>query len=524
MEQQEEIKQSLINAEEEKYLVVEDLVTKYFTSKGIVKAIDGVSFFVRRGEIYGLVGESGCGKSATATSIMDLIPDPPGRIVSGKVFIGGYNILNDLKRLAKIEVNSETDVVIKRNKRAIKAHNKRMTKIRGSRMSMIFQEPSQALNPVLRIGDQIAEGIILHGQVDILNSILRRETLKEEDIADYITGLSEIEDSFKLRSEVNYWTRNNALSDLEEPLLNLMHLDTDLQFKIKEATSLVKEMQKPQDLNRLFLLRDYFQAEDRLFDLRTRYEDLELRGSPEAEQARNDYKAAEAEIKKNFGSLRYMIKINKNRYYSIIKKEARKRSIELLKLVNIAEPERVVDAFPHELSGGMQQRAMIAMAIAANPKLLIADEPTTALDVTTQAQILDQIRQLNSVIGMSVLFITHDLAVIAEMCTRLGVMYAGNLVEESDASVIFSNPKHPYTIGLLSSIPRTDNLNKKDKLDVIPGSVPNLITPPSGCRFHTRCKFRMEQCDKAKPKLVEIENGHKVACFLYSDEVDQSAN
>lgn len=522
MEQQEELKEIKQKNESDKYLMVEDLVTRFFTSKGIVKAIDGVSFFVRKGEVYGLVGESGCGKSATATSIMDLVPDPPGRIVSGKVRIGGYNILNDLSRLAKIKINSETDVVIKRNKRAIKAHNKRMTKIRGNKMAMIFQEPSQALNPVLRIGDQISEGIVLHGQVEILNSILRREGLKDEDLNEFMKRLSKLNDPYEVRSEVNYWTRNNALSELEEPILNLVNLQADLSFKAKELIALVKSQQQAQDMNKIFLLRDFFYEEGELFDLKMKLDDLEISGSPDAERARQEYRAKEAEFKQKFGSLRYMIKINKKKYYSLIKKEARKRSIELLKLVNIAEPERVIDAFPHELSGGMQQRAMIAMALASTPNLLIADEPTTALDVTTQAQILDLIKQLNSVMGMAVLFITHDLAVIAEMCTRLGVMYAGNMVEESNADVVFANPKHPYTIGLLSSIPRTDELNKKDRLEVIPGSVPNLIAPPSGCRFHTRCKFRMDKCDKAKPKLVEIEEGHKVACFLYSEEVDDA--
>jgi peptide/nickel transport system ATP-binding protein len=168
----------------------------------------------------------------------------------------------------------------------------------------------------------------------------------------------------------------------------------------------------------------------------------------------------------------------------------------------------------------MQQRAMIAMAIASNPMMLISDEPTTALDVTTQAQILDLIRDLNKVTGTSVLFITHDLAVIAEMCERLGVMYAGNLVEEGPAAELFNNPSHPYTTGLLSSVPRADiKSNSEIKLESIPGSVPNLITPPTGCRFHPRCKFKMDICAEQKPALVPIDKDHKVACFLYSKEV-----
>jgi peptide/nickel transport system ATP-binding protein len=175
------------------------------------------------------------------------------------------------------------------------------------------------------------------------------------------------------------------------------------------------------------------------------------------------------------------------------------------------------------MSGGMLQRAMIAMALASNPKMLIADEPTTALDVTTQAQILELIKNLNTVTDSAVLFITHDLAVIAEMCQRVGVMYAGNLVESAPVETIFSNMKHPYTIGLMASVPRADKKRDRTlKLESIPGTVPNLISPPTGCRFHPRCKFKMDICSEKKPKLVEIEKDHKVACFLYSNEVEEN--
>ena len=192
-------------------------------------------------------------------------------------------------------------------------------------------------------------------------------------------------------------------------------------------------------------------------------------------------------------------------------------------MVNISDPERVFDSYPHELSGGMQQRAMIAMALSSNPKMLIADEPTTALDVTTQAQILDLIRDLRTFTGSSILFITHDLAVIAEMCDRVGVMYAGNIVEEAGVKDLFTEPKHPYTTGLLSSLPRVDKSFEDEKLPSIQGNVPNLISPPSGCRFHPRCKFKMDVCEEKKPKLVNIDEktGRKVACFLYSEEVEE---
>ena len=214
------------------------------------------------------------------------------------------------------------------------------------------------------------------------------------------------------------------------------------------------------------------------------------------------------------------IRLLKSKYLKQYKDIARDLALEMLELVGIAEPERIIASYPHELSGGMQQRVMIAIALSTNPKLLIADEPTTALDVTTQAQILDLIKELKKFIGSSILFITHDLAVIAEMCDRIGVMYAGNIVEESTVKEIFHNPKHPYTAGLLESIPKSFGENKKTRLETIPGNVPNLITPPGGCRFHPRCKFAMDVCSISKPKMVEIYEGHKVACFLYSQESD----
>lgn len=204
----------------------------------------------------------------------------------------------------------------------------------------------------------------------------------------------------------------------------------------------------------------------------------------------------------------------------IFRTEADRKAKELLTLVNLPDPERIMRSYPHELSGGMQQRLMIAIAIACDPKLLIADEPTTALDVTTQAQILNLLKNLNKTIGSSILFITHDLAVVADICNKVAVMYAGCIVEEGEVSEIFKTPKHPYTVGLLKSIPEAGS-EKGLTLQTIPGSVPNLITPPTGCRFHPRCGFVMPICSKSKPNLEEIVPGHKVACFLYSSEVEK---
>ena len=315
-------------------LEVKDLKTYFFTHEGTVKAVDGINLKVNKGETLGLVGESGCGKSVTALSIMRLIPSPPGKVVGGKIHFEGKNLL---------ELNE-----------------KEMRKIRGRKISMIFQEPMTSLDPMFTIGDEIAEVIKLH-----------------------------------------------------------------------------------QGLN---------------------------------------------------------------------KDEARKKAIESLKIVGMPDPEKRINEYPHELSGGMRQRAMIAMALSCNPALLIADEPTTALDVTIQAQILRLIDELRKKFGTSVLLITHDLGVIAETCDNVAVMYAGHIVEHTDVNTLFRNPMHPYTKGLMKSIPRLDI--DAERLEIIRGLVPNLLDMPPGCPFQPRCDFCSEVCTKKLPKLVEAEKNHLVRCHL----------
>ncbi len=321
-------------------LEVKNLKTHFFTEDGVVHAVDGVDFRVYPGEVLGIVGESGCGKSVTSLSIMRLISQP-GRIVDGQILFDGKDL--------------------------VKVTEEEMMQVRGNRISMIFQQPQSSLNPVFRAGDQISEVLNIH-----------------------------------------------------------------------------------QDFGR---------------------------------------------------------------------EAGRDRAVELLKLVGIPEPEQRADAFPHELSGGMAQRVMIAMALACVPDLLIADEPTTALDVTIQAQILDLMRDMKKQLGSAMILITHDLGVIAEMADRVAVMYAGEIVEQSPVKSLFDRPLHPYTQGLIGSIPVLGEL--RERLEVIPGSVPNLIDPPSGCRFAPRCKARIEHnlsiCVEKSPDLAEVAEGHHVRCWLYQD-------
>ncbi|MBV6477974.1 MAG: Oligopeptide transport ATP-binding protein OppD [Ignavibacteria bacterium] len=318
-------------------LEVKNLKTYFYTDDGVAKAVDDVSFTLDKGETLGLVGESGCGKSVSALSIMRLIPNPPGKIAGGEIYFKGKNILA--------------------------LSEKEMQNVRGNDIGMIFQEPMTSLNPVFTCGNQIEEAVILHQKLS--------------------------------------------------------------------------------------------------------------------------------------------------------KEEAKQKALEMLKLVGIPAPEQRYNEYPHQLSGGMRQRIMIAMALCCNPEILIADEPTTALDVTVQAQILELISKLQRELGMGVIMITHDLGVIAEVSNKVAVMYASKVAEFGNVDQIFYNPKHPYTIGLLNSIPK---LNKsKERLSTIEGSVPPPTHYPKGCHFCTRCTFAIQKCWDEEPQLLEVEKGHTAACWRISE-------
>jgi oligopeptide/dipeptide ABC transporter ATP-binding protein len=373
----------------EPLLVIRGLKVNFYTYAGVVKALDGINLELRQGETLGLVGETGCGKSVTALAIMRLVPDPPGRIDEGEILLRGKDLL-------KLPENEMRDV-------------------RGNNITMVFQDPTTFLNPVMTLGEQVAETLLIHRD-------LRKDLLEER-----VAKLSE-----KLEKA--------------EP--------TD-----KEAGALKKQIEELKNLD-----------------------------PAKFHASRRD-----------------------------LKQVAVRRSVELLRTVRLPEPETVVKQYPHELSGGMRQRVIIAMAIACHPELLIADEPTTALDVTIQAQILDLLNDLKQTVGLSAMFITHDLGVVAETCDRVAVMYAGNIVEVATTDRLFEKPLHPYTEAMLRAIPKITE--RRIELESIHGSVPNLIEPPAGCRFHPRCPFVMDVCKKIKPELVEIESGHMVACFLHTEKM-----
>ena len=321
----------------ETLLDIRGLKTWFATDDGLVRAVDGVDLHIDRGETLGVVGESGCGKTVTARSVLKLIDMPPGRFEAGEILWRGRNLIP----LGQDE----------------------MDKIRAREIAIIFQEPMTSLNPVYTVGYQIAEVLQQHEKLS--------------------------------------------------------------------------------------------------------------------------------------------------------RKRATQAAVEMLRLVNIPNPQKRVHDYPHQFSGGMRQRVMIAMAMSCKPQLLIADEPTTALDVTIQAQILELMQEMKDKIGMSVMLITHAMGVVAETCQRVVVMYAGKVVEEAPVEALFGNPRHPYTQGLIRSIPRVDRAAEhKERLEAIPGSVPSLLNPPTGCRFASRCKYAMDVCVRGLPPLKEVGPGHRVACVL----------
>jgi len=379
---------------QENLIEIRDLYLNFYTYDGIVRALDGVDLDIKRGEILGLVGETGCGKSVTSLSTLAMVVSP-GDIEGGRIELetdkGRVDILN-----------------IKQSE---------LLKIRGSEISMIFQEPRAALNPVYTVGDQIAEVFYHHRMEELIK-----------------TAISELENEVKKTTGYKQSVAKRHLSSLQKLLTNPASLRVKLSSKLP-------------------ILRGY-----------------------------------------------------KNR----IKRVTRREIVNLLRLLRIPDPERVIDMYPHELSGGMAQRVVIAMSLTCNPTMLIADEPTTNLDVTVQMQILHLIKELKSKLGSSILYVTHDLGVVAETCERVAVMYAGNVVEVADVMAFFKKPMHPYAQALLESIPRPGH-----GFVSIPGTVPSLISPPPGCRFHDRCRYALEMCPVVKPPLVEAEPGHQVACHLY---------
>ena len=503
-------------AHQDVVLDVRDVKTYFFTYDGVVKALDGVSFKVRRGETLGLVGETGCGKSVTAFSITRLITDPPGRVMSGKILYRGANLLWNLEREATFKpVGTTGRVKIRRRFRQIRAAMDRMSAVRGSGISTIFQEPTSAMNPIFSIADQIGESLILHRGLDLVDQLLGARPHSPE-VAAAIDRVLEV-----AQHGTNAQVR--AAAAAVGHAVGVDSFGTQVYYILREAGPSAPESRPEIEraLHRLYLnalQRRQLRYERKLAELRHKANDIYL---SEMRQGQS-HRLARAGLQRQRTTLRLS-----NFYLNVwgirgvakraLQEELYWRTVRLLEGVGIGNPVQVARGYPHELSGGMLQRVMIAMALSAEPDILLADEPTTALDVTIQAQILELMRELKSRVGTAIVLITHDLAVIAEVADRVCVMYAGHIVETAPVEELFHRPLHPYTQGLLASIPRLDQPEKE--LTSIPGSVPNLITPPSGCRFHPRCPHAMPVCKGQTPPTTVEGDGHTVACYLYAGPV-----
>lgn len=578
----------------EPLLVVRGLKTEFSTPRGLVRAVDGVDLDIGKGEVLGLVGESGCGKSVTALSIMYLIPEPPGRIASGQIWFQGTDLLAGSRDDITIIPREGRRPKIVRHDPALKRHRARMNKIRGREISMIFQEPMSSLNPVLPVGYQVAEVLLYQRRAEICDGLLSRRDVTESDLAiihravetadaaerDHLladfclrTGLSaEGVKAIIERSGLRMEERLSRIQKLASRrrtgnrwfLRFLKRLDyvedqhVERQWKHLSRLSLgapVADLFNPSinpqatDLPRLLRVTPREDAVRLYFrDVKTVTEELRSRvearlreaaaassdtpfqairnvsqgdGCIELRFAPDDPNAQREETEYRSRAFLYWLLLNTPIVRRVLSRpleeEAKRHVLELLKLVRIPEPIKIYSEYPHELSGGMQQRVMIAIALACDPALMIADEPTTALDVTTQAQILKLIKDLRQRVNAAILYITHDLAVIAEVCDRVAVMYAGRIVEDAPVDELFAHPLHPYAQGLLQSIVsmETHKVAAGGALPSIPGTVPDLLNPPPGCRFHPRCPFAFDRCRKEDPMLVLRGERHKVACHLY---------
>ena len=494
-------------------LDVRNLVTYFYTYDGVVRALEGVSFKLRRGETLGLVGETGCGKSVTMFSITRLIPDPPGRVVSGKALYRGADLLWGLPAEARFKpVKGTNRVKVKRSFRRIKAAQARVGSVRGGGIAMIFQEPTQAMNPIFPIYDQLSEVLLEHRGEQLIDGLVG-STPRSPSVR---TAAEAVERSVRVSDEAI----RSAAKALGEAV-NLPSFGTQVFYMARQARAggrenLTREIERAASrLHLSGLQRGYLRTERELMTIARELRSVYISEMRRGEHERvNRGRLSARRLRARLRGLPYRLPGIKRSASRPLREESFWRAVQALEGVSIANPVQVARGFPHELSGGMLQRVMISMALSCDPEILMADEPTTALDVTIQAQILELMNELRSRIGTAILLITHDLAVIAEVADRVAVMYAGQIVEMAPVKSLYTRPLHPYTQGLLASIPRVDQPTKK--LESIPGSVPNLIFPPTGCRYHPRCPHAMQVCKEQRPPMTIEAPGHHVACFLYN--------
>ena len=493
--------------EKNKVLSVKNLRVSFKTDHGIVHAVRGVSFDLYQGETLCIVGESGSGKSVTSKTIMGIL-SPSAMIEEGSIYYEG----EDLTKVSEEEF-----------------HN-----IRGKKIGMIFQDPLSSLNPIMRIGKQITESMLINK--NMLNKLYESKIQKE------LIAVKNIESKRRSEKEKTYANEEFFLSDSKKKLEDLLYVN---KGKSKEEKKRLIAEEKKKEKEEYQKLRKEGKEKRKQIDaeFKAQYPSLKAALNKKKKEAKKEvdlyYKELKDEKKRKLENLKKEIALTSNLEFAIQdfakkKKEieddfisktkitkamAKKRALEVMKEVGIPQPEQRFKQYPFEFSGGMRQRIVIAIALTANPDVLICDEPTTALDVTIQAQILELINRLKKERNMSIIFITHDLGVVANMADRVAVMYAGKIVEVGTVNEIFYDPRHPYTWALLSSIPDIDS---KEKLEAIPGTPPYLLNPPKGDAFAARNKYAMSVDFLQEPPFFKISETHYAATWLLDERAPKT--
>ena len=446
-------------------LVVRDLQVHFYTRRGVYKALNGATMRLAKGEVLGVAGESGCGKSTLGLTVMSLLPRNAA-IPRGQVILGNQDLVNLQTAYA---ASAGENFRPKRNEKVLKRVNKAMALLRGKRLSMVFQEPMTSLNPVLQVGFQIAETIYFHDPALLARRALARSKATTKDMKDLLAILHERGADEKA---VTDFARARGLQGIEEQALFVWRR-TDIQVSRRETAilALCNEHIRP-------LAKKTYERVASVGKI-----PIELRMTPGVSRIVRRFLFREGYLK----------------------------AAELLTSLGIPHAERVVRMFPHELSGGMRQRVVIAISLANNPEIVIMDEPTSAVDVTVQAQILELVKQIRTSVSASFLVISHDLSVLAEVSDRIAIMYAGRVVETGPMNRVLENPLHPYTQLLISAIPTLEG----SQVAGIKGEIPDMRAPPSGCSFHPRCPFAFDKCKTDVPTDLPQEDGRLVACWLY---------
>lgn len=453
-------------------LEVENLTVHFFTRTGEVEAVRGIDFRVRKGEIFGILGESGCGKSVTSLSILDLLPKRTGAVVNGKIIFKGENVADLYRKEFRINRKGKK-AKLRERRRVARSVKLQIQKVRG-KISMIFQDPLTSLDPLYKIKSQMLESIMYNNIDTMISRILEKDDIKRNrpELLKEFTGLNTNE----FLSRIKEIYGDGGFYQELLLILNLNITESDKKVNIKKAIVEAKSLNEREIQN---LKEKLKQTRRKVFRPKNR---------------------------------KSLIKTPEER---IIEDEGFLYSTELLRFMDMPTPEKVLESYPHELSGGMKQRAMIALSVANNSDILIADEPTTALDVTTQYQVLNLLKNLNKHLDLTIIFVTHDLGVMSAMAKDVAVMYSGRLCEMGPLDKILANPLHPYTKGLLNCV--ITLRGEKTKFNTIPGQVPSLINPPKGCAFADRCDFVMDKCRVIDPPLT-VRDERSVYCWQFGSE------